>query len=204
MFHHLTHVSVLTDSGWKHTNPEEIKKEHPIGMIRASEGFLMCRLCGKAVNFRNGEQLYYFSHPSGVNDNCPDYSGYYSYDNYVSNNIFKELPIKLKIITKDYFCFELGVLIPDFNKIVSDRFTIYLSRGKDKFVYNTSNLCDYGFAYFDVGNQISDSYTIKFDNIEDNNLVADRYNGIKHSCLFDSITGKKVPDNADILINKKY
>lgn len=61
----LNHVYMLTDKGMIHVTCEDVKRIHPIGHISAGadRDFLQCRLCGKPVEFRNGEQRFYFCHP---------------------------------------------------------------------------------------------------------------------------------------------
>ena len=198
----LTHVSYWSDEGWKHIDAEELKKIHPY-TISAESQQLICRLCNQYVAFSCGYcNSPYFKHTScSASDLCPDKTESYSSCTSLRSINHDSFPIRIRINSSNTFSFELGVTLPLFKKISSKQFTIITDR--DRFIYDTDRIMQFGITYFDVGNVSSNRYILSFDDPNDNDIPSN-YTGFMYPALFDGKSRKKLPLNADVIPNHEY
>ena len=200
----LTHVCMWKDNNWKRISAEEAKKIYPRGRSARYETFI-CELCNQYVVLVNGRiQKPHFRHSSSEeNKECDDRREIFS-NTYKNVEEAKMLPLKMKFDDRGKLSFMIGFTpLPEslIKNVGSFRISI-----NNYYVYDNSRLNN-SLTYLDVGSFVSSKYSIKtlprIDKI-------DRYwpsevEGVSpEGTLFDAATGKKLPYDADIQVNKKY
>lgn len=206
----LTHVCVWSHSGWVHTDPETVAKEHPGGSVSAHSRLFMCELCGQYVRFVNGtKQVAHFRHNSAEADkNCPERTfslgGNYTY---VAGE--HELPIRIANITSTGFSFELGlVAVPRelLKKQIRKKLTIIPSdKSMAPFVYSYERLNKDALTYVSIGDCPSEKYTVISSDEIERTYWPRITNGIRGSgAIFDAESGRMLPDDADVVVGKVY
>ncbi len=204
----LNHVYMWVENQWKPVKAHEIISFHQIGGVSGYSGLFMCSLCGQYVTFANGDVYTpYFKHrKEELSKNCPERTFGPGYT--IQYNTKKhDLPLKIHI-NKGELSFEIGLIqVPSgyFNK---NSFIDIQSDDKTEiFRYNSERLFSDGVTYLFVGKNPSSKYTIKVHNASKEielywpSIVA----GVDlKGTLFDAESGKKLPNDADVVINKTY
>ena len=206
----LTHVRMWSGHGWKKVTVSEAAKKFPYG-ISARSGLFMCDLCGQYVTLTiGGIRDPYFKHSSEEKSkDCPERTfsngSYPTFDAQVH-----ELPIKIQIKSSEQFEFEMGFISPppdligerDDRKII-----IYGNNNSSGFQYSLERLSSNGITYLPVGNTPCKTYKIShpFDAQKIKMFWPTEVHGVTaEGTLFDSKTGKKLPEDADVSVGHTY
>lgn len=206
----LQHVCIWSDNGWKHITASEAAKIHPGGTVSAHSGLFMCELCGQYVHLIQGEyQVPHFRHSSSEkNKDCSERtfgSSYYSSYRAVDY----DLPIRIIGIKSDSFQFELGLIkVPD--NLSANDFCITIKPvgyNVSTFVYSKERLNADGITYLSIGDIPYTEYTLSYP--ETNNDLSSywpkKVNGVDlNGTLFEKNSGRKLPYDADVEVNKEY
>ena len=204
----LNHVCMWVDNQWKPVKAHEIVSSHQIGGVSGYSGLFMCSLCGQYVTFANGDvYTAYFKHrKEELSKNCPERTfgpGYIiRYDTQKH-----DLPLKMHI-NRGELSFEIGLLKVPTNYLNRDSFIEIQSDDKaETFRYNSERLSPDAVKYLSVGKNPSSQYSIKIHNASKDiglywpSIVA----GVDlEGTLFDAESGKKLPNDADVVINRTY
>lgn len=202
----LNHVCMWSEHGWVRVTAEEAARKHPGGTVSANSGLFMCELCGQFVMLTDGyERIRYFKHSAKeANKNCPERTFGFSYiPSYTAGE--HELPIKL-IVCRTYFRLELGLLyVPEsiLKKQATQSVTIKTAEEK-QFVFSFERLNLDSITYLSIGKEPSQKYEV----IAPNELSCywpQKVKGIDRAgSVFDSRTGKMLPVDADVQVNRQY
>lgn len=204
----LNHVCMWVDNQWKPVKAHEIVSSHQIGGVSGYSGLFMCSLCGQYVTFANGDvYTAYFKHrKEELSKNCPERTfgpGYIiRYDTQKH-----DLPLKMHI-NRGELSFEIGLLKVPTNYLNRDSFIEIQSDDKaETFRYNSERLSPDAVTYLSVGKNPSSQYSIKIHNASKDiglywpSIVA----GVDlEGTFFDAESGKKLPNDADVVINRTY
>ena len=205
----LNHVCVWSASGWKKVTVEEIIEQNPYGGISARSGLLMCELCGQYVTLTRGPKISpYFKHSKSEDDkSCKERTfgtggRYRSYDTQVH-----DLPIRLKN-TINSISLEIGLLsLPAEEKNRYSGNYIYIQpSGQSSLQFSFERLQDDQITYFNVGKPATE-YRIrtKYGESEIRKIWPQSVKGIDpKSTLFDAQTSKKLPYDADVIVDHEY
>ena len=203
----LNHVYMWVDNQWKPVKAEEIAKTHP-GKISANSGLLMCELCGQIVGMAHGKKnVPHFRHRSKEQDKeCKDRA--LSLKLEISSCYHQHyLPLRMKL-NSGIVSFEIGLIKVPSQYLSNDSFVEILSDNKtESFRYNSERLLPDAVNYLYVGKNPSRQYSIKVHNAsKDIELYwPSNVAGINlEGTMFDAESGKKLPVDADVVINKAY
>lgn len=207
MYLALNHVCMWREKSWERISAYEAAKLFPYG-TSAHSGLFMCELCGQYVNLISGSiQSSHFRHSSSEkNKDCNDRSESYSYINYFQAEAHN-LPIKLRVESVSKFSLSIGFIsLPEVLMIGKSDYKINIS-GDEKFSYSISRLNRGTITYLNVGTTPALKYTLnvipKIDGI--NTYWPNIISGIERKgTLFDYVTGKKLPYDADVQVGHKY
>lgn len=208
----LTHVCMWSEHGWKRITASEATRLRPGGTVSARSGLFMCDICGQYVTLTSGYiRDPYFKHSSEEKSkDCPErtFGTVVTYD--FSTNVHT-LPIRIHILNNSTVKIEIGFMdIPtsvmgkrDSRKIVIN------GRGLQDgpFTYSLERLNRDSITYLYVGNIPAEKYCITYP-IESSKLgsywpsVAEGVS--REGSLFDAISGKKLPEDADVIVNHPY
>lgn len=199
----LEHVCKWTKNGWVRTNAESCRKEFN-RTVSAYENKLMCELCGRHVTFVYGKkQIPHFRHERADQNNCPDYT-----DSSKEKEALKRkysLPLKMEFTPSMAIVFKIGFPNGCINwekdgKIVIER----KGRAPRPYTYSSEKLDKGKTTYLTVGSVPAEKYLIKdFDGILKKTSPRE-IEGIKGTALFDEETGKKLPPDADVVVDHTY
>lgn len=207
----LENVSVWRNGrGWSHTTPDEALEKYPNGSSSADKIFL-CESCGQNASFVVGDiQTHHFRHPTGSKE-CKDkqkaWSSYYR-----TNKLGFSLPIKIKLCANDiniYIGF-LPLTVQQLTKAMLNKVALTIS--SDFQIISTFRISHERFSsehitYVSIGNKLSERYRINYSNADASlstiwpQII---YGFDSLGTLFDSVTGKRLPVNADIEISRDY
>ena len=203
----LNHVEMWLDNSWVHVTAAEAAQlcTHN-GTVPAHSGLFMCSMCGQYVTFTaEGSNTRHFRHSSKEDDkNCPERTfGPYYYRQFDPQK--HELPLKV-VVEPQGFRFELGFLYIPRDILLSsglERIVISTTSG-ERFAYNTDRLNDNAITYLPVGSVPSIEYRL----VTSKSLAtywAPAIKGIqKDGSLFEYSTGKMLPVDSDVQINRSY
>lgn len=203
----LTHVCMWSEKRWKRISANEAAELFPYGTSTHS-GLFMCELCGQYVNLVSGTmQSNHFRHSAyEKNKECVDRSVSYGYAGYFQAEAHN-LPIRIKILSSDIFSLEIGFIsLPEsIMKDQSDR-KISIS-GAESFIYSFKRLIPGTVTYLDVGTKPASQYKISVSPSIDN--IKSYWPGVvsgldRAGTLFDKVTGKKLPYDADVQVGHEY
>lgn len=206
----LTHVCMWDSKGWKRITADEAARFHPGGTVSAHSGLFMCELCGQYVLLTDGKvNVRHFRHSSyEKSKECPERTfGPNVSISYSSAE--HDLPIRIVNITANTFAFELGLIrIPA--SLFSNKIKIEI-KGSDNAdeasVFTGERINPDHITYVSIGGSPSEKYFINILSGDDKiSLYWPRtVLGIDQSgCLFDATSGKKLPYDADVVVNRKY
>lgn len=206
----LTHVCMWDNKGWKNISAEEAARLHPGGTVSAHSGLFMCELCGQYVLLTDGKvNVRHFRHSSyEKSKDCPERT--FGPNVTISyNSTEHDLPIRIVNVTANSFSFELGLIrIP--TSLFSNKIRIEI-KGSDyaseKCVFTGERINPDHITYVSIGGTPNEKYTI---NVLSGDAKISAYwprtiSGIDPSgCLFDATSGKKLPYDADVVVDKEY
>lgn len=208
----LTHVCMWSGKGWKKVTASEAALLHPGGTVSARSGLFMCELCGQYVSLTDGMiRDRYFKHSAEEKSkDCPERTfGDAAITTFEAS--VHDLPIRLNIINSSRFDIELGLIsVPEkvikacgLQKVIIQPTGI----GCIPFEYSSSRLNTDTITYLSIGNRPAGEYRLSF--LGESKLLQlywpNKVEGI-HSdgSLFDYVTRKKLPYDADVQIGHKY
>lgn len=198
-----------SDKGWKHITAEEAAKLHPQGTVSAQSGLFMCELCGQYVLLTDSNvQVRHFRHSSSEKSkDCPErtFGARVTYSFKAGEH---ELPIRIKNITSSRFELEIGFIqVPHLFLTDELKIEIRLSSPNRSFIYAGERINRDSISYLSVGNIPSENYTIELVGTKEE--VRQFWPNIVHGidsegALFDSHSGKKLVNDADVVVGKHY
>ena len=206
----LQHVCIWSDNGWKHITASEAAKIHPGGTVSAHSGLFMCELCGQYVHLIQGEyQVPHFRHSSSEkNKDCSERTFASSYY-FTYRAVEYDLPIRIIGIKSSSFQFELGLIKVPENLLTNDFYITIkpVDYNVSDFVYSKERINTDGITYLSIGEIPYTEYTLSYPEIS-NNLSSywpKKVNGIDlNGTLFEKISGRKLPYDSDVEVNKEY
>lgn len=213
----LSRVCIWENGHWELITAEEAHRRHPKG-ASANSGLFMCDYCGQYVTLATGPVVKpYFRHSRGEDDkSCPERT---FGDEVIRERFIKEkhLPLRL-VLTEDYNDklriqrLEIGIIqIPDellqANQTAS--ISIYAYRNNKMLYsrqYSIERLLPTGTTYFDAGIDAPDCFAIELRDASTDlrNYLPSMVSALTDSNLFDAYTGKMLPKDADVVVNRKY
>ena len=210
----LNHVSMWMEKGWKHVTAEDVEKMYPKGNISSRSGLFMCELCGQFVQYQGRTQYVtcYFKHSSHEEDkSCPERTGG-TYKSLLKSKAHG-LPIKINIRSKQKascnFALQIGLLpVPEaiWGKTGEFRLCIRSGKASSGVVYSKERLIPQNITYLELEDDPAEKYIIE---VKPRNEELERYwpsevSGIKEIAVFDGKTGKKLPEDADVVAGRSY
>lgn len=200
----LTNVAMWTDKGWKSVTKDEAIRLFPDDKVSAKSGIFMCRLCKKYVTLTTpGTNARCFKHSRGdIDKECDDRALSSPVQNFELHTFIP--PMRIKIKNPQLYSLEMGLILPPDIKdkkgsiiIKSDNLSI------DGVKYDISRLSYDSLTYLQLGSAPAEKYTISV--VESSLSLPHSVDGIKKSgALFDYYTRKKLPDDADVVVNHDY
>lgn len=203
----LNHVCIWSEKGWTKITALEAARLHPGGSVSAHSGLFMCELCGQYVTLANGEHnAPHFRHSSDIKSkDCPEHT-FAMPTNMQFNPKQFDLPIRIVNIKNYSFDFELG-LIQVQSDLLSDKFYVIIQNGLNEYKYTKERFNLDGTTYLFIGSEPCSNYTLIYP---DKNNILSKYwskdiNGIDiNGTIFEKNTGKRLPMDSDIEVNKEY
>ena len=204
----LTHVCLWDDNHWERVTASDIAKSHPfVETVSASSKLFMCELCGQYVFYSKGKKrIPCFGHSSGeMIKDCPERTFGYGYTPPYDE---KQHELPLKINLNGIVSFSLGLIcVPD-NLLEKNTYVeINLPGCNSSFKYLSDRLLINQVTYLSVGNIPSEKYELTTYNASPGieQYWPTKIKGIDPTgTWFDAQTGKKLPYDADVVINKQY
>ncbi|MBQ8133353.1 MAG: hypothetical protein IJ192_02930 [Clostridia bacterium] len=204
----LNHVCMWVENQWKPIEVHEIISSHQSGGVSGYSGLFMCSLCGQYVTFANGDVYTpYFKHrKEELSKNCPERTFGLGYT--IRYDTKKhDLPLKIHI-NRGELSFEIGLIkVPSEYLNRNSYIDIQSDNKTETFRYNIDRLSPNDVTYLSVGKNLSSQYIIKVHNASKGielywpSIVG----GVDlEGTVFDANTGKKLPNDADVVINKTY
>jgi len=205
----LTHVRMFCEHGWKKITALEAAAKFP-ERVQAKSGIFMCDLCHQYVYFSGpGVQTRHFGHSKDDDKSCPERANVIVGIDCSGTN--HDLPIRLCITASD-FELELGLLpIPEaILRNLQDQ-TIQISSGQkdgNPMVYRLKErLQENMITYVPIRGTPLPEYHIE--------LSCGKHSAFSHwpewirgiyptGTLFDTVSRKKIPYDADIQVGKPY
>lgn len=205
----LNHVCVWSSTGWKRITVEEVLGEKPYGGISARSGLLMCELCGQYVTLANGPKIQpYFKHSRSEDDKSCEERTFGNGGTYRRYDIQPhELPLRLKY-TMNSISLEVGLL--SLSAEVRSQYPgnyIYIQpKGRSTLQFSFERLQTDQITYLNVGKPATEYKILtKFSDSEISRVWPKTIKGVDaRSTLFDARTGKKLPYDADVIVNQEY
>ena len=206
----LEHVCLWTGRRWERITAEEAARLHPFrGTVHASSELFMCELCGQFVLLTDGDvQVRHFRHSSKEQDKeCEDRT---KKTEKANPNSPKEhdLPIRIHV-SETSFRFELGFVRVPIDSL-SKNFRVEIQPEKinsQAYIYTKERLKVDGITYLPIGERPAENYSIRFLNGNEklHEFWPKKVKGIDPAgTLFDAVSGKKLPYDADVVIGKEY
>ena len=200
----LTNVAMWTSEGWKSVTIEEAVRLFPYATVSANSHIFMCRLCKNYVTLTApGVYARCFKHSRGdIDKDCDERTDSFS----ISHSEIHEFipPIRIKIENDHLFSLELGFILPP--KITDKSGTIAIKAycpNEEVYQYNISRLNENQLTYLSVGSNPADVYNI--DEINNQIGLPKKVNGVNIAgAMFNYNTGKKLPDDADVIVDQEY
>lgn len=205
----LNHISKWDPThGWMPTTASEAHKDYPFGLTSHS-GQYLCETCGQYVTLKiSNKGTPFFWHPVGSRD-CDDKLTLYGlYRN--TNRLGFSLPLRIQVVPNaiEVLIGFLPLSLVDMEKAENNNVVLEISTGYGKILRNyavTSERfsCEH-ITYLSVGSEISERYHLNLD--DGNNYYWPRIiDGISgDGTLFDCLSGKRLPRNANVLVSNKY
>ena len=205
----LNHVCVWSNTGWKKITVEEILEENPYGGISAKSGLLMCELCGQYVTLAKGPKIQpYFKHSRSEDDKSCEERTFGTGGRYQSYDIRPhELPLRLNY-TASSISLEVGLLsLPaEVRNKYPNNYIFIQPVGRSSLQFSFERLQNEQITYLNVGKPATEYRILtKFVDGEISKIWPKTIKGVdSRSTLFDARTGKKLPYDADVIVNREY
>lgn len=206
----LTHVCMFSEHGWREITAQKAGEIYP-DTVSAVSGIFMCNLCHQYVYFSNPQKKErYFGHTKEADKSCPERT--FSFRTDIDSRSEKhDLPIRLKLLPSD-FELELGLLgVPasDLQELQDHKIQITpIGRNADPLSYALKErLSENEISYVLIGTIPYPEYQIQLDcrSIRAFSCWPERIRGIESpGALFDAVTRKKLPYDADVQLGKNY
>ncbi|WP_303838218.1 hypothetical protein [Ruminococcus flavefaciens] len=200
----LTNVAMWTDNGWKSVTIDEAVDIFPDDKVSANSGIFMCRLCKKYVTLTApGIYSRCFKHSRGdIDKECDDRALSSPLQNFELHTFIP--PMRIKINNSQSYSLEMGFILPP--DIKDNRGSIIIRNDNlsiSEFKYDISRLSYDKLTYLQIGSVPAEKYTIS---VSGSSLSLPHIvDGIKKiGVLFDYYTRKKLPDDADVIVNHEY
>ncbi|MCI8716597.1 MAG: hypothetical protein HFH64_00275 [Lachnospiraceae bacterium] len=203
----LTHVCMWWEKSWKRISAHDAAKIFPYG-TSVHSGLFMCELCGQYVTLINGSiQSSHFRHSANEkNKDCDDRSESYSYINYFQTKAHS-LPIKLEVNSSKNFSLFIGFIsLPEAMMRGKTNHKITIS-GNENFTYSFNRLNLGTITYLYIGAKPVSKYRISVEPSIDEikSFWPLEISGINtEGTLFDKVTGKRLPYDADVQVGHTY
>lgn len=206
----LTHVCVWSDNGWKRITAEQAARLHPGGTVSAHSGLFMCELCGQYVSLTDGErQTRHFRHSAyEKSKDCPErILGAGCAISYGSQE--HDLPIRITHVSASSFGLEIGLIRVPVSFLSKNFFIEIKPKGETgiTYVFNKERLnCD-SITYLPIGERPFEKYILSLQNGNDKlrDFWPAEIKGVNpEGTLFEKDSGKKLPYDADVEIEKEY
>ncbi|MDU0964039.1 MAG: hypothetical protein E7A67_03360 [Peptostreptococcus anaerobius] len=220
----LEHVCEWTENGWKHVTIEEVREKHGNVGISSSTRQFVCSLCGSSVSFTKGSELRsnYFKHAKNSNCDIDKFCSDRAQNHYFKKeNDFKKytLPIRFKWEPEDSLDIEIGFL-PIPNELIEKNLDKLLRisvgdkiREKPKLKINYDNFNSEYTSFVGIGSILD----FKSEHVEiiqmdeeitnywpkEVKVLEKSYDG-SYYAVFDCESRKKLPSDADVVVNKEY
>lgn len=207
----LTHVCIWKENEWRPISAEKAAREYKRG-VNAQSGIFHCSLCGKNVLLAYGSvNIPHFRHSSGDDDkNCPERTLNLGAGQPTHTNP-RTLPLPIRfIVDGSHVRFELGLIAPPegiLDANLDKRVSITNIAEQKSYQYLIERIHPDGVTYLPVGSIPSPRYSIDLSDVDNNLKVSwpSFAEGIKGDLvLFDGETRKKLPEYADVVVNRKY
>lgn len=206
----LTHVCMWSEHGWKRVTAEKAVRSGASGTVSARSGLFMCELCGQYVTLAYGMiRDPYFKHSSEeLSKDCLERT--FSTSAYTTFQAGSHgLPLRIRILSPSQFELQLGLLPVPQGLLNENRIISISSPGSSSlnYRYSTSRIEEGTISYLSVGSSPVPNYQLT---IAPHDSTLSSYwprnvEGISRSgTLFDSATGKKLPSDADTIVQHKY
>lgn len=202
----LTHVCRWNGTSWERISAQQAKKMYPYS-VPANEHVFMCELCGQYVNFVNASyQEAHFRHGHNEDKDCEDRSQIYAY-NQAFLNQKHSLPVRINIISGDCFELEIGFISVPIDIIKGKKYKLVITSEQEKLLYSSERIIENSITYLPASKNPAKEYEI---------AVMPPIQGIDRfwpvtvealddeGALFDKGTRKKIPLDADVVVNHKY
>lgn len=211
----LTHVCMLSKHGWKRVTVEEAVRLFG-ETVSARSGVFMCELCGQSVTLAYGtiNEPHFRHSAKEANKDCSErsFNPYFSSSGYsFFHPIEHELPLRLRILTSTHFELELG--LPPVHDLhlkncVNQKIVISSPTNHKKlYTYSLERISDHTTTYLSIGHLPCEEYYITLDPDAPQLTFfwPKKISGIsRNGSIFDSVTGKKLPYDADALVSHEY
>jgi hypothetical protein len=200
-----------SEHGWIRVTAEEATHLHPGGTVSAHAGLFMCELCGQYVTLADTwvRDRYFMHSAEELSKDCPERTFSTSVPMTFQAGSH-DLPIRLRILSAFNFELQLGLLPVPISLLKNREQQIKIfstSNSESSYIYSLARIQEGMTTYLSVGNVPFACYNISLTHADDR-LTAfwpKTIEGISRSgTLFDSLTGKKLPYDADTLVNHKY
>ncbi len=202
---------------WKRITAAEASKQWGGQTVQASSEVFVCELCKQYVILTcdTGKVSAYFKHNRSEEDkSCPEHS-------FGSHPITYEpksfaLPLKLFVSAKGRLNFSLGLISPgnltseDHELLRNSSVTItprdFHERTVSPISYRLDRLLDRGITYIPAGSTPEEEYVLKVSEKAASILHwPGTTPGVRRSgSLFDSKSGKRIPEDGDVITGKEY
>ena len=204
----LNHVCMWVDNQWKPVKAHEIVSLHQIGGVSGYSGLFMCSLCGQYVTFANGDvnEPHFRHRKEELSKNCPERTFGAGYQIQYDTKRH-DLPLKIHINSSE-LSFEIGLIKVPPEYLNQNSFVEIRSDDKtESFRYNSERLILDTVNYLYVGKNPSRQYSIRVHNASKD--IESYWPSIiagfdSEGTMFDAESGKKLPVDADVVINKAY
>jgi hypothetical protein len=203
----LNHVCKWTEHGWVRTDAMGFAEEAK-GPVPASSHMLMCEICGQYVTLAYGSKREpYFKHTKNENKDCPDRTQYLTLDALEAMKRKFFLPLKIEIQSNTYANFYLGIPSGCLNQDCEDGEIVIKHDGK--VLHRSIERLDFGkMSYLSLGGFPSKIYELSdVGSILKENCPRQVEGISEEGALFEKLdekTGKKLPPDADVVINQPY
>lgn len=202
----LTHVCMWLNKSWKAISAAEAYALTGGTGVSSEQRMFICNLCGQFVTLTSGnKQQPHFRHSSANSDKSCEQRTFASGDGSGYDPREHLLPIRMvKSKFSKSFRFELGLIRAPIEDL-SDDFELLIK--PCDLTYSKARFNTHSITYVDVGSLPYPRYVLSFTNGTEElyeywpSLIP----GINpHGTLFNKDTGRKLIQDADVLINKDY
>lgn len=215
----LNHVITWDKSSncWKRISAMEASVAWGGRTVPARKRVFVCELCKQYVILTRGDGKVdpYFKHNKAEEDkNCPEHT--FGTRPLTFKPEDYNLPLKLQVSSDGSLLFSLGLMasgnLPQekrdllLQSSLSIKPTGFFEREEETIRYRLDRLLERGITYVSVGSSPQKSYELRVPNEVRSCLrCPSRINGVKwFGTVFDARSGKRIPEDGDVVVNKEY